>query len=83
MAWGGWSSLAVVQRSMHLVIDAQASCVAALETRKMRMRLLAAFLSPGLLWSACFGADHGGRRAFKLDAATGRGSSTLVKAAGS
>ena len=68
---------------MHLVIDAQASCVAALETRKMRMLLLVAFLGPGLLLSACIGADHGGRRAFKLDAAIGRGSSNLVNAAGS
>ena len=69
MAWGGWSSLAAVQRSMHLGIDALASYVA--------------FLGPGLLWSACFGADHGGRRASKMVAATGRGSSNLVNAAGS
>ena len=86
--WGGWSSLAVLQRcslaaSMHLVIDAQASCVAALETRKMRMLLLVAFLGPALLWSACIGADQGGRRALKLVAAIGRGSSNLVNAAGS
>ena len=91
MAWGGWSSPAVVQwykgavvqRYTHLGTGALVSCVAALDTRKMRIRLLAAFLSPGLFWSACFGADHGGRRAFKLDAATGRGSSNLVNAAGS
>ena len=91
MAWGGWSSLAAlqpcsgaaVQRSMHLGTAAQSSCVAALETRKMRMLLPAAFLGPGLLLSAWFGADHGGRRAFKLDAAIGRGSSNLVNAAGS
>ena len=91
MAWGGWSSLAAlqpcslaaVQPSMHLGIDAQASCVAALETRKMRMLLLAAFLGSGLLLSAWFGADHGGRRASKMVAAIGRGSSNLVNAAGS
>ncbi len=77
MAWGGWSSLAAlqpcslaaVQRCVHLGIDAQASCVA--------------FLGLALLWSACFGADHGGRRASKMVAAIGRGSSNLVNAAGS
>ena len=54
------------------------------KTRKMMMSLPAAFLGQGLLlWSACFGADLGGRRAFKLDAAAGRGSSNLVNAAGS
>ena len=74
---------AAVQRSMHLGTAAQSSCVAALETRKMRMLLPAAFLGPALLLSAWFGADHGGRRAFKLDAAIGRGSSNLVNAAGS
>ncbi len=83
MAWGGWSSLAAVQRSMHLGTAAQSSCVAALETRKMRMLLPAAFLGPGLLLSACIGADHGGRRASKMVAAIGRGSSNLVNAAGS
>ena len=83
MAWGGWSGLAVVQWYTHLGIDAQASCVAALETRKMRTLPLVAFLGSGLLLSACIGADHGGRQAFKLDAATGRGSSNLVNAAGS
>jgi integrase len=31
MAWGGWSSLAAVQRYMHIGTDALASCVAALE----------------------------------------------------
>ena len=31
MAWGGWRSLAAVQRYMHLGTDALASCVAALE----------------------------------------------------
>jgi hypothetical protein len=31
MAWERWSSLAAVQWSMHLGIDAQASCVAAME----------------------------------------------------
>jgi integrase len=31
MAWGGWGSLAAVQRYMHLGTDALASCVAALE----------------------------------------------------
>lgn len=31
MAWGGWTSLAAVQRYMHLGVDALASCVAALE----------------------------------------------------
>ena len=60
---------AVVQWCVHLGIDAQASCVA--------------FLGPGLLWSAGFGADHGGRRASKMIAAIGRGSSNLVNAAGS
>ena len=69
MVWGGWSSLAGVQWCVHLGIDALASCVA--------------FLSPGLLWSVGFGADHGGRRAFKMVAAIGRGSSNLVNAAGS
>ena len=73
----------MVQWYTYLGTGALVSCVAALETRKMRMRLLAAFLNPGLLWSACFGADHGGRRAFKMVAATGRGSSNLVNAAGS
>ena len=62
-------SLAAVHWCVQLGIDALASCVA--------------FLCPGLLWSAGFGADHGGRRAFKLNAATGRGSSNLVNAAGS
>ena len=83
MAWGGWSSFAVVQRYTHLGIGALVSCVAALETRKMRMLLPAAFLGPGLLLSACIGADHGGRRASKMVAAIGRGSSNLVNAAGS
>ena len=69
MAWGGWSSLVAVQRCVHLGTDALGSCVA--------------FLGPGLLWSACFGADHGGRRASKMIAAIGRGSSNLVNAAGS
>ena len=78
-----WCNGAVEQRYTHLVTGAQASCMAALETRKMRMRLPAAFLGPGLLLSACIGADHGGRRAFKMVAATGRGSSNLVNAAGS
>ena len=54
---------------MHLGIDAQASCVA--------------FLGEGLLWSAWLGAYHGGRRALKMTAAIGRGSSNLVNAAGS
>ena len=31
MAWGGWRSLAAVQRYIHLSTDALASCVAALE----------------------------------------------------
>lgn len=31
MAWGGWTSLAAVQRYMHLGTDALAACVAALE----------------------------------------------------
>lgn len=31
MAWGGWRSLAAVQRYMHLGTDALSSCVAALE----------------------------------------------------
>ena len=74
---------AAVQRSMHLGTAAQSSCVAALETRKIRMLLPAAFLGPALLLSAWFGADHGGRRASKMDAAIGRGSSNLVNAAGS
>jgi hypothetical protein len=72
-----------VQRYTHLGIDALVSCVAALETRKMRMLPLVAFLGSGLLLSAWFGADHGGRRALKLVAAIGRGSSNLVNAAGS
>ena len=54
---------------MRLGIGAQASCVA--------------FLGLALLWSAWFGADHGGRRALKMVAAIGRGSSNLVNAAGS
>ena len=91
MAWGGWSSLAAlqrcigaaVQRSMHLGINAQASCVEALETRKSRMRLPVAFLGPGLRLSACIGTNHGGRRALKMVEAIGRGSSNLVNAAGS
>ena len=31
MAWGGWRSLAAVQRYMHLGTEALADCVAALE----------------------------------------------------
>ena len=87
MAWGGWSSLAAVQGSMHLGIDALATLWPAAwqrwKTRKIGLRLPAMFLGPGLLWSACFGADHGGRRASKMVAAIGRGSSNLVNAAGS
>ena len=73
----------MMQWCTHLGTGALVSCVAALETRKMRMRLLAAFLSPGLLLSACIGTNHGGRRALKMVEAIGRGSSNLVNAAGS
>ena len=69
---------------MHLGIDAPAACVAALEDPfQCACTYRPRFLGPGLLCSACFGADHGGRRALKMIAAIGRGSSNLVNAAGS
>ena len=86
MAWGGWSSLAALQRCSGAAVHAPG------DRRSVQLRsspgrpikyLPAAFLGPGLLLSAWFGADHGGRRALKMVAAIGRGSSNLVNAAGS
>ncbi len=86
MAWGGWSSLAVVQWCSGPRTWESTLWPAAWQrwkTPQMPIRLLAAFLGPALLLSACIGTNHGGRRALKMVAAIGRGSSNLVNAAGS